>query len=317
MVSLCLVPIYLLTAFVGGEALAEVFTIGIVNVASNHKNTVNGFKSGMTELGYVEGKDVKYIYNGVIENETQIIDDEIKKLLSQGVDLLLTVANRPTVEAQKITEGTDMPIVGLACMDMQESGLVKSRKSPGGNITGVQVISTSSKTLEWLTMTVPGIKKIYLPYNPDEDSRNIVLPELYKTASYLGIEIFLDKVSTVEQAISSIEDLPGDIDAIFIVPSHTLVQGKSELSKAAIKRRLPMGAALPLYEDAIITFGSEPFETGKQAARLVHQIRNGVSPSDIPVEETEVFLTINIGIAEKIGITIPNDVLIQADNIIR
>jgi putative ABC transport system substrate-binding protein len=271
----------------------------------------------MAELGYVEGKDVKYIYNGVIENETQIIDDEIKKLLSEGVDLLLTVANIPTVEAKKITEGTGTPVLGASCVAMEEIGLVKSRKYPGGNITGVQVTITAAKAFEWLTTIAPGIKRVYLPYNPDENVENMFLSELNKTASYLGVEIVLDKVHKFEEAISAIEDPSRDIDAVFIIPSHTLDQGKIELSQAAIKRTLPMGAALPLYDDAIVSFGSEPFEIGKQTARLAHQIRNGSSPSDLPVEAAEVFLTLNIGTAEKIGLEIPDDVLVQANRIIR
>ena len=145
----------------------------------------------------------------------------------------------------------------------------------------------------------------------------MVLPELNKTASYLGIELVLDEVRTFKEAISAIEDLYRDIDAVFIIPSHTLVQGKIELSQAAITRMLPMGTALPLYDDALISFGSEPFEIGKQTARLADQIHKGVSPSDIPVEAAEVFLTVNIGTAEKIGIRVPSDILFQADKIIR
>lgn len=78
-----------------------------------------------------------------------------------------------------------------------------------------------------------------------------------------------------------------------------------------------MAAALPLYKDALISFESEPFEIDKQTARLALQIHKGINPSELPVEAEEVFLAINIATAEKIGITLNSDVLVQANKIIR
>jgi len=312
----CIAVICLFSAFGVNDALAKIFTIGIVNAVSNHIVTVDGFKAGMAELGYVEGKDVKYVDDGLI-NDVELIDDEISKLLSQDIDLLLAVANEPAIRAKKALGGTDIPVLAAACMKMIETGLVKNLKHPGGNITGVRVAETTSKALEWLVKIIPNARKIYLPYNPDEDVSVISLPELSKTASQLGVELVLHKIHTVEETIAAIECLPGDIDAIFRIPSQTLSPRNSELSLAAIKRGIPIGASLPQDEAVLVTFASDRFEIGRQTARLAHQIREGVKPSDLPVETAEAFLTINLKTAEKIGINIPYDILMQAKKIVR
>jgi len=300
-----------------GNASSREFTIGIVCSVKNHLVTVDGFKLGMTELGYVEGKDVGYIYNGLINGDERSLDDEIRRLLSLDIDLLVTIANEPAIEAKKITEGTGTPVLAVACMKVIEAGLVKSLRHPGGNITGVQVAETNAKALEWLVTITPDPGRIYLPYNPDEKVSKMTFMELERSASHLGIELILDEVRTVEEAVAAIEGLPKDVDAVFRIPSQTLSPRNIELSRAAIKRGIPIGASLPQDELILITFASDRFETGRQAARLAHQIRMGVKPSELPMETAEAFLTINLSTAEKIGLNIPDNILMQAKKIIR
>ena len=313
----CMTLICLMGISGWGTASAKIFTIGIVNAVLNHNETVDGFKAGMSELGYVEGKDVRYIYSGVIDKDVKIIDDEIRKLLLQDIDLLLAVAVEPAVEAKKIVGGTGLPVLAAACMDMIGRGIVNSLKHPEGNITGVQVADTMSKALEWLVMSVPNARRIYLPYNPDEEVSSALLAELNNTASQLGIELVLDEIQSVEETVTAIKNLPKDIDAIFRIPSPTLSPRNSELSRAALLRGLPIGASLPQDEAVMVTFASDRFEMGRQTARLAQQIRQGVKPSDIPVEIAETFVTINIDTAEKLGIRIPDNILMQAKRIIR
>jgi len=308
----------LFMTFIGCKDRDNIFTIGIASRASSHAAVLEGFKEGMAELGYVEGKNVKYIYySGAIENYDQIIDAEIKKLLTQNIAMLLTAYNETALSAKKAVEGTDIPIVAAACARPVEIGLVKSLSRPGGNVTGVQVADTMSKGLEWLEQIIPHAKKIYLPYNPDDMISILYLDVLNKTASRLGIELVLHKVHSVEEAVAAIESLPKDIDAVYGIPSQTLGTKSSELSQAAIKRCLPMGSGLPLDESVLITFGSDLFEIGKQTARLAHQIHQGARPGDLPVETSDIFLSINLKTAEKIGLHIPDDVLAQAKTIIR
>jgi ABC-type uncharacterized transport system substrate-binding protein len=159
--------------------------------------------------------------------------------------------------------------------------------------------------------------KVYVPYNPNDEPSTAALDGMNIAASRMGIELVLDEVYSVEEAVVAIERLPGDIDAIFRIPSPTLDQRNHDLSQAAIKRKLPICASLPLDESVLLTLATDLSEMGKQAARLADQIFQGIKPADLPVETGEVFLTINLRTAETIGLYIPDEILVQANTIIR
>jgi putative ABC transport system substrate-binding protein len=312
------IMLFLLLTFAGtGQAMAKLFTIGVVNSVPVLSQALEGFKAGMAELGYVEGKDVKYIYHGLIEDNQKIIDAEIKDLLSRDIDMLLTVGNPAALRAKKAVEGTGMPVLVSSFHKPIESGLISSMPHPGGNITGVAGLDRASKALEWLKIIIPGLKKVYLPYNPDDAVSVVSISGLDKAAAKLGIELVLQKVHSVKEAVAAIESLPKDVKAIFRIPSPTLDPRNSELSQAAIKRGLPMGAVLQLDKEVLITLATDMYDIGKQTARLADQIRLGAKPADLPFETSDVFLTINLKTAEKIGLAIPYNVLAQAKTIIR
>jgi putative tryptophan/tyrosine transport system substrate-binding protein len=307
----------MLIAFGGCGHRDNVFTIGIVNNAPANSVVLEGFKKGMAELGYVEGRDVRYIYNDTLESSDQIINTEIKKFLNQDVSLLLTISNETALIAKKDVEGTEIPVLAVACARPVEIGLVRSLNHPGGNVTGIQVSDTIPKGFEWLARITPNAKKIYIPYNPDDNVSIMYLDALNKTASQLGIELVLHKVHSVEEAVTAIEGLPDDVNAVFRIPSPTLTPRSSELNQAAIRRGIPIGAGTGLDFPALITFGSDNLEIGRQAARMTSQIIQGLKPADIPFETSEAYLSINLKTAEQIGLKIPDDVLSQARTIIR
>jgi len=314
--AMVFIAVYLLTA---GCSRPEdsIFTVGIVNDISILAPSVDGFKAGMEEFGYVEGGKVKYIYNGILNNNDKDVDAEIRNILSQGVDMLLTLGNHASLRAKKAVDGTDMPVIFCGCNRPITAGLIETMAHPGLNITGIAVADSAPKALEWLKAVTPGLKKVYMPYNPDDGISMVSLSGLDEAASHLGLEFIHHKVHSVEEAVAGIENLPKDVGAIFRIPSPTLDSRNSELSRAAIKRGLPVGARLPLDKEVLVTFATDLYDTGKSAARLANQIRLGVKPADIPVETADAFLTINLKTAEEIGIHIPNDILVQAKIIIR
>lgn len=295
----------------------KIFTIGILVSVSSHSPAIEGFKNGLSELGYVEGTDVKYIYYGIVENNPETIDAEINRLISQDIDILLSLGNESALRARKATEGTGIPVLFTLVSRPVEYGLVKSLRQPGGNATGVTNIDSSTKALEFLKIIIPGLKKVYLPYNPDDDISLISITDADKAASQLGIELILQEVHSVEEAVECIKNLPKDVDAIFRVPSPTLDGKNSELSQAAIARGLPMASRVPLDKAVLMTYSDDPYIIGKQTARLAHELEQGIKPADLPVENSETFLTINLDTAGKIGLNIPDNILSQARIIIR
>jgi len=302
---------------VPGFAKDKVFTIGVVNCVSILSGAMDGFKSGMTELGHIEGKNVKYIDDGLLQNDQKIIETEIRKLISMDVDMLLSVGYETSLEAKKLVEGTEIPVLTCFFRAPVESGLIKSFTHPGGNITGVAGADRSAKALEWLKTIIPGVKNIFIPYNPNDRISGFSISELEKTASQIGIEIDLRKVHSVEEAVAAINSLPKTVQAVFMIPSPTLNLRSRELCEAAISKGLITGASIVLDEAVMATFSDDAYGVGKQTARLAHQVMLGIKPGDIPFERSEVYLTINLKIAERIGLNIPDSVLLQAKTIIR
>lgn len=313
-VTLC---ILLMAALDCGRSPARPFTIGVVNDVSILASTLAGFKKGMAEYGYVEGRDIQYIYHGVIKNDNDVIDAEIKWLLSQDIDILLTLGNKASLRAKASAKGTEIPIIIGACVRPIEAGLIKNMSRPEGNMTGVVVSDSGPKALELMTEIIPGLKKVYLPYNPADEVSVVSLIGLDKVASGQGIELVFQEVYSMEEALAAIEKLPNDIGAIFRIPSPTLDPRNGEISLAAIKRGLPVVSRVQLDETVLATFAADLSEVGRQAARLANQIHNGIKPSDLPMEISDVYFTLNLNTAGLIGVHVPDSIIANAKTIIR
>jgi len=300
-----------------GFAKDKVFTIGVISGVPILSGAIDGFKSGMTGLGYIEGKDVKYIDDGPLQNNQEVIETEIRKLISLDVDMIFSVGYETSLEAKKAVEGADIPVLVSFFRAPVESGLIKSFTHPGGNITGVAGMDRSAKALEWLKTIIPGFKKVFIPYNPNDTVSIFSVSELERKASQIGVEVDLRKINSVEEAVAAINTLPKTVQAVFLIPSPTLNPRSRELCEAAISKGLITGASIVLDGSVLATFSDDAYEVGKQTARLAHQIMLGIKPGEIPFERSDVYLTINIKTAERIGLNIPDSILLQAKKIIR
>lgn len=315
-----LIPIFviitgLLVTACGGEQ-NKTYTIGVAS-EPNLGVVLDGFKAGMTELGYVEGKNVTYIYHGELRTDPQVNEAEIKSLMGQKVGLLLTLGNMPSVAAKNAVEGTDTPVVFAPILNPVGAGIVASISHPGGNLTGVQAVSTTPKALEWLLTIAPGTKKVYVPYNPADQIALASTKSLPDVAAKLGVELVLDEVSSGEEELAGIRALPKDSAILFVI-SPSLNSNLEDASKLAIELRIPTGSSNSAALDKMLfTYSTDLPGTGKQAAALVDKIFKGTKPGDLPVETTEFPLTISLKIAEAIGLDIPDTILRQADTVIR
>lgn len=310
--------IFLLAIHSAAQAKDKLYTIGLVMDDTSFSQELNGFKTSMAEKGYMEERDIRYISYGFIDNESKDIDIEKRHLLNKDVDMIVAMGNNSALWAKNLAQGTDIKV--LFCMissDPVADGMVKTLSRPGGNVTGIQVANSIPKSLEWLKRIAPQTEKIYLPYNPSDEISVLALKGLDKTAVLLGIKLVVHRISSVEEVLTAIENMPQDIDAVFWIPSLTLDPSNNKLSSAAISRKLPTGSALPLDESVLVTFSPDSFQAGRQTARMAHQILNGIKPADIPVEKSEIMLVINLRTAEKIGIHISDNILAQANKIIR
>ncbi len=307
----------ILATFWGCARKPKAYTIGVVIDVPIFIPVFDGLKAGLASFGRVEGKDVIYMYHGVVDTTPEAIDAEIKKLLAQKANMLFPTANLSSSRAKLAVKDTNIPVIFAAVSDPVGEGIVESILRPGGNITGVQTGQELPKSLELLVKITPGADKFYVPYSANDAISLTILKGLGPVAAQLDVELVPGVVKSGEAAAAVIKKLADDFDGVYCVPSPGIYGKKEEIARAAVERGIPLGAGYPLDGAALINLYSDLFEVGKQTARLVNQVMQGVRPSDMPVETSEVFLAINLKMAKAIGLDIPEEILRQATTVIR
>lgn len=294
------------------------YTIGIINLTPALDSVIEGFKSQMAELGYVEGENLTYIYDGPPDSIGGL-DGIAQSLVEANVDLIFCVSTPATQAVQRATVDNPIPCVFAPLQDPVGAGIVSSLTHPGGNMTGVTGGMAEAKRMELLARIVPELNRVYVPYNIDDPAVNAALAAVSEVADNLGIELVLQPARNAEEVMAALENIPDDVDAIFHLPDSILGQFSDELNAAGIEHKLPLSVPMRdgAYNGALMSYGIGSVEVGKQAARLADQILQGADPADLPVEVGEFFLTINLKTAEEIGLEISEDMLRQANTIIR
>jgi putative ABC transport system substrate-binding protein len=293
----------------------KTYTVGVINLTPLLNNVIEGFKKGMTESGYIEGENITYIYEGAPDSIDKL-DAIAQGLVEADVDLILSLTTPATQAAQRATADTDIPVVFVPVTDPVAAGIVDSLKQPGGNITGITFGVQEGRRLEWLIQVVPTIEQVYIPYNPEDQSAVLALELVREAATKLGVELITREARNPEEITAAIENVPEEADAIFLLPDSVVGARTAEF----VELQLPTSAANPgdlKIHDVLTSYGIDQMSAGKQAARLADQILRGVTPADLPVEMTEFYLALNLKAAEAIGLDIPDEILLQADIIVR
>jgi putative ABC transport system substrate-binding protein len=299
-----------------GSAKPETYTIGVVIEIPSLGDTLDGFKAGMTQLGYVEGKNITYIYHGATGADPKANDAEIKSLMDQKVSLILVLGTSPAIAAKRAVEGTGTPVIFAPVVDPVGEGLVKSISHPGGNLTGVQGTAIATpKMLEWLLKIAPDTKHVYVPYNPADPIAVSSVTPLPDAAAKLGVELVHGEVSSGEQELAAIKTLPKDSAILFVV-SPSLFSSLENALNLAVELRIPTGANLPT-DKSLFNYSSDNSQIGKQAAVLADKILKGTPPGDLPVETADLSLSINLKTAQAIGLNVSDDILRQASTVVR
>jgi putative ABC transport system substrate-binding protein len=278
----------------------------------------DSFRQGLRELGYIEGKNI-FIEIRYAEGKQDRLSYIATELIKLKVDVIVT-ATRPGVLAAKNATSA-IPIVFAAAGDPVRAGLVSSLARPGGNITGLSIIETElfGKRLELLKETFPRITRA--AHFRDATSPGTGSAEMQATASALGLQL-----QSLE--VRSAKDFDGAFEAILKERAQALTATASPVISInqlrivafAAKNRLP--AIYPYREviDAggLMFYGVSFSDLFRRAATYVDKILKGAKPADLPVEQPTKFeFVINLITAKQIGVTIPPNVLVRADKVIR
>lgn len=304
-----------LLAGCGGKP--ETYTIGVVNFSPSLDGVFEGLKIGMAEKGYVEGENVTYIYEGAV-GSIDALDPAIQNIMAQNVDLILSISTPATQKIKAATQESKIPVVFAPVTDPVASGIVDSLTSPGANLTGIQNRGSIAKGLDWLLTIAPGTRRVFVPHNPNDDSSAQGLTELQAAADDMGLELVIVDVTTGDEFEAAMAAIPEEVDAIYMLPSGFFSARAAAYAEAGITHKLPVTSVAPQTEAGLLmSYGHDYPSMGIQLSRLVDQIFKGADPGDLPVETPEFFLSINLQTAAAIGLEIPDDILVQADNLIR
>ncbi len=296
----------------------EIVTIGVVNLAPVLDPILDGFKEGMAAAGYVEGRDIRYVYQGPA-GAIDKIDASIQTMLDAKPDIILSLSTPVTQKVKQATAQSKIPVVFAPLQDPLASGIVPSLSHPGGNLTGVLHGLAHPRRLEWLLAVKPDIRRVYVPYNSEDAAPVIGLKQLQEVAPMMGVELLTREARTQEEITAAIAEIPQDVDAVFILGDSLVASRLDDIVAATIARKLPFSPPneCQVEAGALISYGFNFNAVGKQAAGLAVQILKGVDPADLPVETPEFLVVINLRTAKAIGLEIPDEVLRQANRIIR
>ncbi|GAB4580860.1 MAG: ABC transporter substrate-binding protein [Anaerolineales bacterium] len=303
-----------LTSLVGCQPEPEIVTIGIVNFSPAMQPAIDGFKANMEALGYIEGETIEYIDEGYDLSQDELNATAVQ-LVEREVDLILALTTPAARAAQAATVETQTPVVFVPVTDPVGSGLVTSLSEPGGNLTGVTNLSSENLRLDWLLKVKPEATKIFVPYNSNDLSSKYALTTATAASEELGVELFPYPVNNVEEMQQALAEMPEGMDAIFMLPDGLAISIIDDFVATALEHKIPLcvPTTTQVESGALLSYGLDLTSASQQAARLADQIIKGKKPAELPVEESEFFLAINLDTANLIGLRIPDAIINQAD----
>ena len=317
----------LLAAPLAAEAqqAAKVSRIGYLtpNVASNPRSS-EAFLQGLRDLGYVEGRNVVIEYRDA-EGKLERLPALAAELVALKVDVIVAAAGTlAALAAQQATR--TIPIVVIAVGDPVTSGLVTSLARPGGNVTGLSALSPelTSKWLELLKQAVPVVSRVAFLLQPgalgERTEKNIV-KEADLAARALGVRLQVVEARGPADLDRAFADMTSARAGALMVPSTPMFSSeRRRLLDLAAKNRLPTLFTFREYVDAggLMSYGPNLADLFRRAATYVDKILKGAKPGDLPVEQPTKFeLVINLKTAKDLGLTIPQSVLVRADDLIQ
>ena len=286
----------------------------------SESQAIKGFREGLKELGYQEGKNLLVEIRDAKGNRGAL-KQEANELIRQKVQLIFTTGTRATQAAMAAT--SEIPIVFNHPADPVALGLVKSLKRPGGNVTGVAAFSSqmTEKRLQLLKEIVPKVRRILIYYDSNNPYSRENFLSAQKAAGKLKLEVEQHAIKSAEELKKSISDLQQrEDDAFFHVPDD-LIESQADFIFAAAREK---GWPTIVSEESLVTkgglasYGPSYYQMGRQGARLAHKILKGAKPQELQVERANKFdLVINFRTANAIGLSISPEVLKRADRVIR
>jgi putative ABC transport system substrate-binding protein len=280
------------------------------------------FRQGLREQGLVEGRDVvlELRFDGM---QSARISEQAADLVAAGVDLIVAGTTGAALAAQRTTRR--VPVVMAVSGDPVTDGLVQSLARPGGNVTGMSIMSPAlaQRRLQLMTELLPGLQRLALLLDLHSSRWEAELPEQEATARQLGLDLLPLKVHTAA-------DLPGAfaaaaqarVQAVVLLQSVLFALERAEIARLALAQRLPAasgsGDAQFARAGGLLNYGANIGASWHASAAFVRRILDGAAPAELPIQQPTRFeFAINLRTADALGVAVPQALLLLADTVVR
>ena len=303
------------------QQAASVYQIGLLTLGSDPTRSEfwQKFLQAMHELNYVEGRNL-IVRRAFADGKADRLPGLVADLVQAKVDVIVTTSTQETAAAKRAS--STIPIVMTVAPDPVEQGLVASLAQPGGNVTGLTSMApgASQKFVELLRETVPSASRFaVLATGPNAPPREI-RHELQTAARQVGVTLSFIEIKNADDLDPTLARAKKYGAGGIIAPLGAFTYAhRAKLVHLALKHRLPGIYWVRDYVEAggLMSYGANPGDVGRRAAYFVDRILKGARPADLPVEQPTKFeLVINLKTAKALGLTIPQTILLRADQVI-
>ena len=281
---------------------------------------LEAFRRGLREQGYVDGQNMAIDARWAQGNYDRYAE-LAAKLVRLKIDVLVTVGATGSQAAKRVTK--TIPIVMTVVNDPVGGRLVESLAHPGGNLTGLSMMAPDlvGKQLQVLTEIVPQLSRAAILSNPASPGTAPQLRVAEALAPTLGVRLQVLEARTPQEIDQAFVAMGKERAGALVVLAESMFTNQAkQIADQSVKMRLPTIFGLKEHADAggLVVYGADPVDMERRAAGFVAKILKGAKPADLPVEQpSKLELIINLKTAKALGLTIPQSVLLRADQVIQ
>jgi putative ABC transport system substrate-binding protein len=301
-------------------AAQQVSRIGVLCPTRCGNAWVDAFRQGLKDLGLAEGANAELVY-AEADGDVNLLPRLASELASRNVDVLVTIWGTAAALAAKQAT-SNIPIVAAAAGDPVAAGIVESLSKPGGNVTGISTLALAleAKRLELIKELKPATRRVAVLWDPDNPYSSLATRTIEASADPLGVRVLRHRVAKAADLDQAFTAIAADLPDALLVPAYlVLVAERDRIVAFAAAHRLPASYSQEEFVRAggLMSYGIEYSALYARAAAYVDKILKGAKPADLPVEQpTKFHLSINLKTATALGLTIPQPILLRADEVI-
>ena len=306
-----------------GQTARNIPTIGFLGPPPSVGGFAQAFQQGLVDLGYVEGRNihVEYRYNVAIQGNQERLVEMATELVKLHPEAIVVSLAEVALVAKQAT--STIPIVMANVADPVAAGLVASLARPGGNVTGVsrQTPEIVAKQIQLLREAFPRTTRIGVLLNTTDRLHQVIAGVAEDTARPLGMQVNTLVPNNAAEIEGAFSTLRGErVGALLVGDGGVLFLTRAQIVELALRDRVPtmFGYREIVNLGGLMSYGASSVTNYRRAAYFVDRILKGAKPADLPVEQSAKFeLVINLKTAKALGVTIPQAILLRADDVIQ